>query len=190
MGCHFLLQCMKVESEKWKWSRSVVSDSWRPHGLQPTRLLHPWDFPGKSTGVGCHCLLHMYPLGFLIDYLLQISRHFHLTYVLHLKLLFSHYSKWLSVHIHKATVLTSWCFVLITSMSDNLFPPYSLECSSPGTVLTLKPWTWISHFFFALSLFLIGVELIYKIVFISTIQQSESVIHVHIFTLLKIFFPM
>ena len=35
----------------------VVSDSQRPHGLQPTRLLHPWDFPGKSTGVGCHCLL-------------------------------------------------------------------------------------------------------------------------------------
>ena len=28
---------------------------WHPHGLQPTRLLHPWDFPGKSTGVGCHC---------------------------------------------------------------------------------------------------------------------------------------
>ena len=44
------------ESEKWKWSRSVVSDSSRPHGLQPTRLLSPWDFPGKSTGVGCHCL--------------------------------------------------------------------------------------------------------------------------------------
>ena len=39
------------ESEKWKWSRSVVSDSWWPHGLQPTRLLRPWDFPGKSTGV-------------------------------------------------------------------------------------------------------------------------------------------
>ena len=45
------------ESEKWKWSRSVVSDSLQPHGLQPTRFLHPWDFPGKSTGVGCHCLL-------------------------------------------------------------------------------------------------------------------------------------
>ena len=44
-------------SEKWKWSRSVESDSSRPHGLQPTRLLHPWDFPGKGTGVGCHCLL-------------------------------------------------------------------------------------------------------------------------------------
>ena len=39
------------ESKKWKWSRSVMSDSSLPHGLQPTRLLHPWDFPGKSTGV-------------------------------------------------------------------------------------------------------------------------------------------
>ena len=47
------------ESEKWKWSHSVVSDSSRPHGLQPTRLLRPWDFPGKSTGVGCHCLLQI-----------------------------------------------------------------------------------------------------------------------------------
>ena len=40
------------ESEKWKWSHSVVSDSSRPHGLQPIRLLRPWNFPGKSTGVG------------------------------------------------------------------------------------------------------------------------------------------
>ena len=45
------------ESEKWKWSRSVVSDSSRPHGLQPTRLLYKWDFLSKSTGMGCHCLL-------------------------------------------------------------------------------------------------------------------------------------
>ena len=45
------------KSEKWKWSRLVMADSLRPHGLPPTRLLHPWDFPGKSTGVGCHCLL-------------------------------------------------------------------------------------------------------------------------------------
>jgi len=28
-----------------------------PHGLQPTRLLCPWSFPGKSTGVDCHFLL-------------------------------------------------------------------------------------------------------------------------------------
>ena len=46
-----------LESEKLKWSRSVQSDSLWPHGLQPTKLLHPWAFPGKSTGVGWHCLL-------------------------------------------------------------------------------------------------------------------------------------
>ena len=40
------------ESEKWKWSRSVVSGSLWPHGLQPTRLLRSWDFPGERTGVG------------------------------------------------------------------------------------------------------------------------------------------
>ena len=42
---------------KWKWSRSVVSSSLRPHRLQPTRLLCLWDFPGNSTGVDCHFFL-------------------------------------------------------------------------------------------------------------------------------------
>ena len=37
---------------------SVVSDSMRPRRVrQPTRLPHPWDSPGKNTGVGCHFLL-------------------------------------------------------------------------------------------------------------------------------------
>ena len=53
-GCHFLLQCMKVKSES---ESEIVPNSQQPHGLQPTRLLRPWDFPGKSAGVGCHCLL-------------------------------------------------------------------------------------------------------------------------------------
>ena len=56
VGCHFLLQRMRVKSE------SEVAQSCptlRPHGLQPTRLLHPWDFPGKSTGVGCHRFLQL-----------------------------------------------------------------------------------------------------------------------------------
>ena len=55
VGCHFLLQCMKVK--KRKWSHSVMSNPLRPHGLQPTMLLCPWDFPGKNTRVGCHFLL-------------------------------------------------------------------------------------------------------------------------------------
>ena len=36
---------------------SVMSNSVWPRGLQPTRLLRPWDSPGKNTGVGCHFLL-------------------------------------------------------------------------------------------------------------------------------------
>ena len=38
-------------------SRSVVSSPLQPYGLQPARLLCPWDSPGKNTGVGCHALL-------------------------------------------------------------------------------------------------------------------------------------
>ena len=37
--------------------RSVVFNSVQPHGLQPARLLCPWNSPGKNTGVGCHSLL-------------------------------------------------------------------------------------------------------------------------------------
>ena len=66
------------ESEKWKWSRSVVSNSSRPHGLQPTRLLRPWDFPGKSSGVECYCLLRKlakYPTN-TIDYIVLYCNRF------------------------------------------------------------------------------------------------------------------
>ena len=34
-----------------------MSNSVRPHRRQPTRLPHPWDSPGKNTGVDCHFLL-------------------------------------------------------------------------------------------------------------------------------------
>ena len=50
------------ESEKWKWSLSVVSDSSRPHELQPTRLLCPWNSPGQNNGVGsCSLLQGIFP---------------------------------------------------------------------------------------------------------------------------------
>ena len=42
---------------KVKGKPSDMSDSLWPQGLQPTRLLHPWDSPGKNTGVGSHFLL-------------------------------------------------------------------------------------------------------------------------------------
>ena len=57
VGCHFLLQCMKVKSEKEVIQLCLTLH--KAHGLQPSRLLHLWDFPGESIGVGCHCLLQM-----------------------------------------------------------------------------------------------------------------------------------
>ena len=76
------------ESEKWKWGGSVVSDSSWPHGLKPTRLLCPWDFPGKSTGVGCHCLLRWppqppgIPIYFLFLFLkIFFDSYFHFIYL-------------------------------------------------------------------------------------------------------------
>ena len=48
-------------SNAWKWKLKVKSLShvrlFTTPGLQPTRLLRPWDFPGKSTGMGCHVLV-------------------------------------------------------------------------------------------------------------------------------------
>ena len=40
----------------------VESNPVRPHRPQPTRILCPWDSPGKNTGVGCHFLLQAIPL--------------------------------------------------------------------------------------------------------------------------------
>ena len=56
VGCHFLLQCMKVKSES-EVAQSCPTPRDPMDCMQPSRLLRPWDLPGKSTGVGCHCLL-------------------------------------------------------------------------------------------------------------------------------------
>ena len=46
-----------------------------PHGLQPTRLLCPWDSPGKNTGVGCHFLLKgIFPTQGMNPHLLHYRR--------------------------------------------------------------------------------------------------------------------
>ena len=51
----FLLQCMKVESEsEVTQSCPTLSD---PMDCSLPGSSNPWDFPGKSIGVGCHCLL-------------------------------------------------------------------------------------------------------------------------------------
>ena len=47
-----------ANSARLLYDCSVVSDSLRPHGPWPVRLLCPWDSPGKNTGGSCHALLH------------------------------------------------------------------------------------------------------------------------------------
>ena len=52
--CHFPAQRTSGDCQV---HCSVMSDSVRPHGLQPTRLLCPQDSPDKNTGVGYHFVL-------------------------------------------------------------------------------------------------------------------------------------
>ena len=62
VGCHFLLQCMKVKSQSEVAQLCpTLSD---PMDCSLPGLLRPGDFPGKSTGVGCHCLLWDEPYWF------------------------------------------------------------------------------------------------------------------------------
>ena len=49
----FRLEYRVTNTTSW-WNIGLLT---LPHMVNAT-LLHPWDFPGKRTGVGCHCLLH------------------------------------------------------------------------------------------------------------------------------------
>ena len=59
VGCHFLFQgtflTQRSNPDLLHCSKSCLT--LKQHGLQPARLLCPWDFSGKNTGVGCHFLL-------------------------------------------------------------------------------------------------------------------------------------
>ena len=55
----FGLKLKKVGKTTRLFAAAVAakSDSVQLHRQQPIRLPHPWDSPGKNTGVGCHFLL-------------------------------------------------------------------------------------------------------------------------------------
>ena len=73
VGCHFLLQCMKVKSES---EVAQLCPTLATPWTAPTRLLHPWDFPSKSTGVGRHCLLRDVLLAHEYTLFLSTLKHF------------------------------------------------------------------------------------------------------------------
>ena len=75
-------------SSAWKWKVKVkllscirlLATPW----LQPTRLLCPWDFPGKTTEVGCHCLLPGLPVHHhIVLYLLLYTVYSYVTILMH-----------------------------------------------------------------------------------------------------------
>ena len=60
-----------------------MSDSLQPHGPQPTRLLCPWDSPGKDIGVDCHFFLQGIFLtqgsALHLQHLYTVSGYFHIN---------------------------------------------------------------------------------------------------------------
>ena len=96
-----VLAIEKLSLERnWKGSCSVMSDSLRPHGWKPTRLLPPWDSPGKSTGVGHHFLLQgIFPTQDRTQVSRIVGRHFY------------HKSHWGSLTSKRVWAKTSFWFV-------------------------------------------------------------------------------
>ena len=124
-------------SNVWKWSRSVVSNPQRPHGLQPSRLLRQWDFPGKSTGVGCHCLLRRWrtaKLKFPVYAVVQlVSRVWFFVIPMDCSMLGPSLSPGVCSN---SCPLILWCHPII---SPSVIPLYN-NCKSKSTKLKIKGW--------------------------------------------------
>ena len=119
---------------KGKGSCSVMSSSSLPGGLQPTRLLHPWDFPGKSTGVGCHCL-HLAPYLLLSSSFLGWS---HLTA--------GHWKFSLIAQSYCGHAILEWLSIFLCSIGVGLFLPFlsTLTASFGGRSVSKVPPTCLS----------------------------------------------
>ena len=130
--------------DEWvsEWSRSVMSDSLWPQGLYPTRLLCPWNFPGKSTGVGCHFL------GWIaIDKLRQHikkQRHYFVDkspYSQSYGFSSSHVQIWEFEH-NKGWVPKNWCFWTVV-LEKTLESPLDIKEIRPVNHKRNHPWLFI-----------------------------------------------
>ena len=74
-----------------------------PHGLQPTRLLRPWDLPGKSTGVGCHCLLYPIPETLLV---FLLSNKLHKAYLC--SFIFDYEVRFYRINLSRTHIQGNW----------------------------------------------------------------------------------
>ena len=152
------------ESEKWKWSCSVVSHSSRPHGLQPTRLLHPWDFPGKVLEWGAIAFSDIYIWGTHIWGLRDghnwVTNTFTFTLIVYLQR------------------------VLISSVQQSDSVTHTHTCTHIHTHI----YIWGTHIWglrgghnWATNTFTFMLIAYLQCVLISSVQQSDSVVCVYMF---------
>ena len=118
---------------KSHYSYLVVSDSLWPHGLWPTRLLWPWNSPGKNTRVGSHSLLQrFFPTQGLNPGILNCRKIlYHLS------------------HQESPKYLKNICWYSL--LIQVLFPTRELDpklhLSIWKTICNVPPWVWFSSSF-------------------------------------------
>ena len=111
-------------------SQQVMSHCLPPHGLQPARLLCPWDFPGKHTRVACHFLLQ--------GIFLTQGSNPHLLHLLHCRQILYHLSHQGSQYLTESETLSR------SVVSESLRPmDLSLLGSSVHGILQAKIQKWI-----------------------------------------------
>ena len=111
-----------------------MSDSVRPSGQQPIRLLCPWNSLGKNTGVGCHFLLHFCTLFANKSVIIEICRNY-----LYMEIYYSHEHtillQYLKPQINIESVIPSFInfsvqFSSVPESCQTLCDP--MNCSTPG----------------------------------------------------------
>ena len=108
------------ESEKWKWSRSAMSYSSRPHGLQPTRFFHPWDFPGKSTGVGRDSMTCLISLQRKWLRIMAVEIVINLVFIVANQRAGLNYDIWVLKHQGRVSLASAWCHPLSSMMGGRV----------------------------------------------------------------------